>query len=276
MKSARFEYARPSLSSEAITLLKQSQGMGKPTAGGQSLGPMMNLRLAQPDLLVDLRAIPSLREIHVESDAIVLGACTTHAAIEDGWVTDATRGFMPYVARGIAYRAVRNRGTIGGSLAHADPAADWINVMAVLDAQYLVAGPGGARTVASDDWMLGAFTTALAEDEILTGVRIPLLSQSARWSYYKFNRKTGEFAEAIAAFVDDPMRGMRRGLIGAIDGAPHVIADASALIERWDDAFAASQLEAAGLEPGTYEYQVHAEALKRAARLLSAPDAKTL
>jgi carbon-monoxide dehydrogenase medium subunit len=275
MKSARFEYARPSSSSEAITLVKQGAGLGKPLAGGQSLGPMMNLRLAQPDLLVDLRAILSLRETHVEEDAVVLGACTTHAAIEDGHVADATRGMMPYVAHDIAYRAVRNRGTIGGSLAHADPAADWINVMAVLDAQFLVAGPAGARSVSSSDWMLGAFTTALAEDEILTGVRIPKLSPSARWSYYKFNRKTGEFAEAIAAFVDDPKRGVRRGLIGAIDGAPHVVTDAAPLIDRWDDAFAASQLVAARLVPGTYEYQIHAEALNRAARMLSGPDART-
>jgi carbon-monoxide dehydrogenase medium subunit len=102
-----------------------------------------------------------------------------------------------------------------------------------------------------------------------------VLSTSARWSYYKFNRKTGEFAEAIAAFVDDPRRGVRRGLIGAIEGVPYVIADASPLIDRWDDAFAASQLEAAGLEPGTYEYQIHAEALKRAARMLSGPDVTT-
>ncbi len=144
--------------------------------------------------------------------------------------------------------------------------------MALLDAQYLLEGPAGSRSVAGADWMAGAFTTALAEDEILSAVRIAALSASARWSYYKFNRKTGEFAEAIGAFVDDPVRGVRRGLIGATDGAPYVIADASPLLDGWDAAFAASQLQAAGLAPDTYEYRVHEVALRRAAARLKRSD----
>jgi carbon-monoxide dehydrogenase medium subunit len=275
MKAARFDYLRPSTSGEAVAALRRSEGSGKPLGGGQSLGPMMNLRLAQPELLVDLRGIGALRECRLEPDAAVFGACVTHAAIEDGLVSDPTRGMMPHVARGIAYRAVRNRGTLGGSLAHADPAADWVNAMAVLDAQYLLAGPGGERTVLQEEWMSGAFTTALGEDEILTGVRVPALSASARWSYYKFNRKTGEFAEAIAAFVDDPVRGIKRGLIGAIDGAPHLIADAAPLLDGWDERYAQAQLRAAGLNPDTYEYRIHAVALARAARMLCSPDERT-
>jgi carbon-monoxide dehydrogenase medium subunit len=265
MKAARFDYARPASASEAAGMLQKCAGMGKVLGGGQSLGPMMNLRLAQPELLVDVRMIAALKTCVVERDAIVLGAATTHAAIEDGQVQDPTQGMMPYVASGIAYRAVRNRGTLGGSLAHADPAADWINLMALLDAEYLLEGPGGIRTVSNALWMSGAFTTALAEDEVLTAVRIPKLSASARWSYYKFNRKTGEFAEAIAAFVDDRERGVQRAIIGATDGTPHVIADASPLINGWDAAFADAQLQLAGLTPDTYEYQIHAVALRRAA-----------
>lgn len=243
--------------------------MAKATTGCQSLGPMMNLRLAQPDMLVDLRGIESLRGWREEPDAVVLGAALTHAEIEDRKARDATRGLMPHVAAGIAYRAVRNRGTLGGSLAHADPAADWVNLMALLDAQLLLEGPEGAREVRAAAWMAGAFTTSLADDEIITAVRIPVLSAAARWSYYKFNRKPGEFAEAIGAFVDDPARGVRRGLIGATDGAPHVITDASPLIDGWNADFAAMQLRAAGLEPGTYEYRVHEVALARAAARLS-------
>lgn len=269
MKAANFAYARPATCAEAAALLHDSDGMGKILGGGQSLGPMMNLRLAQPELLVDVRAIAVLRECTVATDAVTFGAGITHAAIEDGLVADPTRGLMPYVASGIAYRAVRNRGTLGGSLAHADPAADWVNLMALLDAQYLLQGPDGARTVANTDWMIGAFTTALQEDEILTAVRIPVLLPSAHWSYYKFNRKTGEFAEAIAAFVDDPQRGVRRGLIGATDGTPYVIADAAPLLDGWDATFADAQLQAAGLTPDTYEYRVHAVALSRAAARLS-------
>lgn len=271
MKAARFEHHRPASAGEAVSLLQQGGGMSKPLAGGQSLGPMMNLRLAQPDSLVDVRGIASLASCIEEPDAIVMGACITHAAIEDGKAPDPTRGLMPYVARNIAYRAVRNRGTLGGSLAHADPAADWINVMALLDAKFLLSGPNGARVVANRDWMQGAFTTALQEDEILTGVRIPKLSAAARWSYYKFNRKTGEFAEAIAAFVVDPARGLTRAVIGAIDATPWVIEDAAPLVDGWNKPFAQSQLLAAGLVPGSYEYRIHAVALERAALALSGP-----
>lgn len=269
MKAAQFDYARPAGCADAAALLKQSDGMGKIIGGGQSLGPMMNLRLAQPELLVDVRGIALLRACDEQPGAVTLGAAITHADIEDGRVPDPSRGMMPFVAAGIAYRAVRNRGTLGGSLAHADPAADWINLMALLDAQYLLEGLAGRRTVAGTDWMAGAFTTALAEDEVLTAVRIATLSATARWSYYKFNRKTGEFAEAIGAFVDDPARGVRRGLIGATDGAPYVIEDAAPLLDGWDAAYAAVQLEAAGLTPDTYEYQVHEVALRRAAARLT-------
>ena len=274
MKAARFDYARPAGCAEAAALLQESAGMGKIIGGGQSLGPMMNLRLAQPELLVDVRGIAMLRACDEQSDAVTLGAAVTHADIEDGRVPDPSRGMMPHVAAGIAYRAVRNRGTLGGSLAHADPAADWINLMALLDAQYLLEGPAGRRTVAGADWMAGAFTTALAEDEVLTAVRIARLSPTARWSYYKFNRKAGEFAEAIGAFVDDPARGVRRGLIGATDGAPYVIDDAAPLLDGWDAAYAAVQLEAAGLTPDTYEYQVHEVALRRAAVRLTQENGK--
>ena len=138
MKAARFDYVKAASTAEVVSLLAQSDGMGKVVAGCQSLGPMLNLRLAQPELLVDVRGIPEMTRFSHEDGALVLGACVTHAAIEDGGVPDVTRGLMPFVAHSIAYRAVRNRGTIGGSLAHADPAADWVSVMALLDAQCIV------------------------------------------------------------------------------------------------------------------------------------------
>ncbi|MGO9512764.1 MAG: FAD binding domain-containing protein [Steroidobacteraceae bacterium] len=268
MKAARFEYAQPTSCLEATNLLRQSAGTGKVMSGGQSLGAMMNLRLVQPELLVDVRGINALCGCVVDADAVTLGANTTHAAIEDGLVTDPTGGLMPYVASGIAYRAVRNRGTLGGSLAHADPAADWVNLMLLLEAQYRLEGPDGTRTVDAADWMSGAFTTALREDEILTTVRIPAVSPASRWSYYKVNRKTGEFAEAIAALIDDPLRGIRRGLVGATDGVPYVFA-AGPLIDHWDDALADAHLKAAGLTPDTYEYRIHGTALSRAVARLS-------
>jgi carbon-monoxide dehydrogenase medium subunit len=140
--------------------------------------------------------------------------------------------------------------------------------MYALDAEFLVAGPHGTRSLAAADWMSGAFTTALEVDEILTGVRVPRLSPAARWSYYKFNRKPGEFAEAIAVFIDDAQASVCRAVIGAIDGPPHLIANARELIDNPDAALLDPHLDAAGLEPGSYEYQVHRVALERAAAIV--------
>jgi carbon-monoxide dehydrogenase medium subunit len=265
MKAAAFDYEKPLGCDEAVRLVAASDGIGKFVAGSQSLGPMMNLRFAQPELLVDLRGIAALRVCRDEGAFGVLGAGITHAQIEDRAVDDFAQGLMAYVARGIAYRAVRNRGTLGGSLAHADPAADWINVMRGLDADFLIAGAQGERVVKSADWMSGAFTTALEPEEILTGVRIRKLTASARWSYYKFNRKPGEFAGAIALFIDDAAAGVCRAVIGALNGPPHLISNARALIDDPSPAALEPHLLDAGLEPGSYEYQVHRVALERAA-----------
>ncbi|AXF16843.1 FAD binding domain-containing protein [Paraburkholderia caledonica] len=270
MKAAAYDYARPLACDEAIALVAPTGGMGKFVSGSQSLGPMMNLRLAQPEMLVDLRGIAALRACRTEGEAVELGACITHAEIEDGKIETGTRGLMEYVAQGIAYRAVRNRGTLGGSLAHADPAADWINTMCALNAQYLVTGPTGARVIESGEWMAGAFTTALEPDEILTGVRFTRLSPTARWSYYKFNRKPGEFAEAIAVFIDDAARGVCRAVIGAIDAPPYAIDDARGLLHDADPRTSCfdAHLEAAGIEAGSYEHEVHRVALVRAAGII--------
>ena len=268
MKAATFNYAKPLSPGDAIRLVTPTDGMAKFVSGSQSLGPMMNLRLAQPEMLVDLRGIAALRECRLDGDTVTLGACITHAQIEDGKIDDGTQGLMPCVARGIAYRAVRNRGTLGGSLAHADPAADWINTMRALDAEFIVAGPGGVRAVASGDWMFGAFTTALEADEILTGVRYQRLSANARWSYYKFNRKPGEFAEAIAIFIDDAQRGICRAVIGAIDAPPYLIANARDLLDPGAGALLDEHIGAAGLDAGSYEFQVHRVALERAASII--------
>jgi carbon-monoxide dehydrogenase medium subunit len=261
MKAAKFEYERPRDLGAALALLRDAGGDAKLVAGSQSLGPMLNLRLAQPSLLVDVRGLPELREVRDEADAVFIGACTTHADIEDGRVPDPTQGFLRKVARGIAYRAVRNRGTVGGSLAHADPAADWVSAMAVLDAGIVVRGADGERTIPASQFVLGIMSTAMGEGEVLVGVRVPKLSPKARWSYWKYCRKTGEFAEGIGAFVVDPARNWWRGVMGATEGAPVVIEDARSL----DPAAVAAE----AYEPGTYEHQVHAVALKRAAAALN-------
>jgi aerobic carbon-monoxide dehydrogenase medium subunit len=125
MKPAPLDYVRPRSLEEAVAVLSDDSANAKIFAGGQSLGPMLNLRLARPGRLVDIRHLSELRAVHADSKFFSIGSTLTHAEIEDGAIEDFTRGLLPFVARGIAYRAVRNRGTIGGSLAHADPAADW-------------------------------------------------------------------------------------------------------------------------------------------------------
>src|ERR1700720_3425635 len=159
MKPVAFDYERPTSMDVAIKLLGDASLFCKVLAGSQSLGPMLNLRLAQPDLLVDITSIPELAAVTNARDHIEIGACVTHADVEDGRVPDASNGLLPYVAGMIAYRAVRNRGTIGGSLAHADPAADWISVLPLIGADILIAGRNGARSVAAADLVVSSFTT---------------------------------------------------------------------------------------------------------------------
>lgn len=221
MKPAPFDYVRPADLAGALAALAQAGGAGRPLAGGQSLGPMLNLRLARPALLVDLRRIEELRQVDDRGESLAFGAMTTHAAFEDAAVPDPANGMMRTVAADIAYRAVRTRGTVGGSLAHADPAADWPTALTALGASVRVAGPGGAvADMPIDRFLTGAFATALAEGAILAAVAVPKLSPRARWGYYKICRKPGEFAEAIAAVVVDPARGWRAVVMGAAGGAP--------------------------------------------------------
>jgi carbon-monoxide dehydrogenase medium subunit len=231
LKASAFEYERPDSREEAVRLLGAADRTVKVLAGGQSLGPMLNLRLALPGLLVDVTRIPELVRSEDGRDFLTLGACVTHAAIEDGDVIDVTRGMMRSVARGIAYRAVRNRGTIGGSLAHADPSADWPPTLTALSASLSIFGPKGSRQVPVAEFMVGAFETVLGPDEILEAIRIPKLSSKARWGYYKVCRKPGEFAEALAAVVIDPERDVRRAAIGATGAAPILIDDLGELLE---------------------------------------------
>lgn len=219
MKPAPFEYTRARTIDEAAALL--AEGNTRLLAGGQSLGPMLNLRLARPARLVDIKRTEGLRDIAADDTTLSIGAGITHAEIEDGAIPDSTHGLLSHVARGLAYRAVRNRGTLGGSLAHADPAADWVSTMAGLGASIVARGPGqNTRHIPADRFLRGAFITMLAPDEILTAAEIPRLSRQARWGYVKLCRKLGEFAQAIGVAILDPTRNIARVLAGAIDGPP--------------------------------------------------------
>jgi aerobic carbon-monoxide dehydrogenase medium subunit len=238
MKSAAFEYVRPRSLADAIWLLAQAHGDrasdAQVMAGGQSLVAMMNLRVAAPDLVIDIGRLDELRAVSETAEHVTLGACVTHAAIEDGQVPDPSRGLMPSVAANLAYRAVRTRGTLGGSLALADPAADWPTVMAALDAEVILRGPRGERAVAAVDFATGIYETVRAADEIIASVRIAKLSDRARWGFAKFCRKSGEFANSIAAVVRDPARDYARLVLGAVEGAPIVLERSSAQLHGGD------------------------------------------
>jgi aerobic carbon-monoxide dehydrogenase medium subunit len=229
MKPVAFEYERPITLADAARLLGQERGFSKVLAGGQSLGPMLNLRLAQPDLLVDITSIPELTALTDEHYHLEIGACVTHADIEDGRIPDYTGGLLRHVAGRIAYRAVRNRGTIGGSIAHADPAADWVSALALADAQSVVWTNRGSRSIAVADLIVSSFTTVLEPNELIRSIRVPKLSSGARWGFYKFSQKAGEFAHAIGGVLHDPARGTFRAVIGAIETAPIVVPDATSI-----------------------------------------------
>jgi carbon-monoxide dehydrogenase medium subunit len=223
MKPALFAYARPKDWSDALRLLAAG---ARPGAGTQSLGPLLNLRLAQPDTIADLRHLPDYASVALAGDAIRIGAGTTHAAIEDGAVPGRLGEIMAAVAHRIAYRPVRNRGTIGGSLAHADPAADWVAVLPALDA---TVGPRGERRIPTASFVTGIFETALAADELLRAVELPVLPPEARWGHWKFCRKVGEFSKATACVLARPGQAPR-AVLAALDGPPLVIEDARALM----------------------------------------------
>jgi aerobic carbon-monoxide dehydrogenase medium subunit len=268
VKPVNFAYARPMDVETSLSLLAADGRSVKVVAGSQSLGPMLNMRLVQPDLLVDITGVSELRQVDEKADGVVIGACVTHSDIEDRRVPDVTRGALPSVAHGIAYRAVRNRGTIGGSLTHADPSADWISILAALGASVMLRGPDGARTIPVDNYMLGAFETDLRVGELLVSVKAPRLGRSALWGYHKICRKTGEFAHAIGAFVVDPERGVCRAVIGATGARPIVIADARPIIGdgapgRFDSRAADKLARSAGMKD-PLERQTHVAALRRA------------
>jgi len=269
MKAADLQYAACAEPDEAVARLAAAQGMAKVCAGTQSLGPMMNLRLAQPALLVDVSRMPALTRSGLRDGRLVTGAAITHARFEDGEGAAASRGLLPQVAAGIAYRAVRNRGTLGGSLAHADPAADWVSTACLLDAGIHLVGPGGSRRVPASEFFLAAFTTALADDELIVEVDWPVLSPQARWAYRKLCRKPGEFAEAMVAIWTDPSQGISRLVIGALDGAPAIVSGEAAVNALRERAGQTALFDAIGLDD-PYRRQLQSVMLARAFAQLDA------
>ena len=201
MYPAQFEYHKAGTVKEAVDLLSKYKDEAKVLAGGHSLLPAMKLRLAQPKHLIDIGKVSGLAGIKEEGSTLVIGALTTHYAIESSALLKSKCPLLAEVAGHIGDPMVRNLGTIGGSLAHADPAADWPAAVIALGAELVAEGPKGKRTIKIDDFFKGLLTTALGDDEILTEIRIPAGGANVKGAYAKFPHPASRFAVVGVAAV---------------------------------------------------------------------------
>ena len=268
-RPAEFEYHRPTSLEEAIGLLAGEDA--RALAGGHSLLPLMKLRLAEPGTIVDLGGIGGLDAIEEDGDAIKIGALATHAAVAASDVVKSRCGVLAEAAEGIGDRQVRNRGTIGGSLAHADPGADYPTVVKALDATISAAGEGGEREIAADDFFTGIFTTSLQPGELVTGVRVPAVAGGTGAAYVKHRHPASGYAVAAVAAVlklDGGKCSEAKLVVGGVTGAPVVAGDAAnaiigiAPVDEAAIAAAAEKVPAAlsGAVGDTYasgDYRVH-------------------
>lgn len=276
MYPAPFEYLRPSTLDEAIALLKTHGEDAKVLAGGHSLIPAMKLRLAQPRYIVDIGRIHGMNHIRETGGKIVIGAMATHYAIESSALLREKCPLLPETAGHIGDVQVRNKGTIGGSLAHADPAGDWPAAILALDADIELAGPRGRRIVKADGFFVDLLQTATAPDEVLVEIRVPVTSKHV--AYEKTEQKASGFAIAGAAVVVDQggvrvgitgvsakayrAKGVERSLAGQSAPTAEAIARAAAL--------AGEKVEALGDIHASPEFRLHlaevntARALRRA------------
>lgn len=278
MFAAPFEYARPTTLDEALVLLSKHGDQAKLLAGGHSLIPAMKLRLAQPALVIDIARIDALRRVEERDGRLVIGALVTHAEIAANRTLAASCPLLGEAAAAIGDLQVRNKGTIGGSLVHADPAADWPAVILALEAELEIAGAKGRRTVKAGDFFTGMLETALTPSEILVEIRVPATGASV--AYVKTEQKASGFALCgVAAVVDAKARRVRVGVTGVAPVAYRASAVEKALDGQSLDAKAigaAARQAAAGVAPladihASADFRAHlaevntARALERAA-----------
>ena len=243
MISDVFDYERPASLVHAIAALAQHGDVARVIAGGHSLLPMMKLRLAAPEVLIDINALPELQGIEIGADEVLIGAATTHATLEHHAALAAALPLIPLVAHQIADPTVRNRGTLGGSLAHADPSADWPAVMLALGARIDVAGRNGARSIAIEDFFQGMFETALEPGEVIVAVRIAR-RRGTRVAYRKFRHPASGYAVVGVAVVLDVEQGRCTGGRIAITGfadRAFLATRAQALLTGYDGAPSATE-----------------------------------
>ena len=237
MKPVSFRYFAPRTVDDALDLLATHGEEGKILAGGQSLVPAMNFRLARPASLIDINRIDALDYVREEAGELCIGALARHASFEAPVSHGALSAFLPRVARHIGHLPIRSRGTFCGSIAHADPASEWCLLAATLDAELVIVSRRGQRKVRPNQYFVTALTTTLEPDELLTEIRLPLLDDEWRTGFAEFSRRAGDFALAMCAaflrFEDGRIIEARIGLGGATD-RPSRIAAAEALLTGTD------------------------------------------
>jgi len=203
MKASRFDYVRPAGLEAAIAFLSEHGEEAKLIAGGQSLVPMLAFRLAAPRFLVDIGRLTELKQLVIDANGVTLGALTRWRDIERNEELQRAHPLLVEAVRHVAHYQIRNRGTVGGSLAHADPAAEMPGIAVACEAEITVAGPRGRRTIPAREFFLGALTTALQPDEIIVALRLPPWRAGRHWAFREFARRRGDFALAgIALFYD--------------------------------------------------------------------------
>jgi aerobic carbon-monoxide dehydrogenase medium subunit len=223
MKLPSFDYACPATIAEALALLAAHRGEAKPIAGGQSLVPMLAFRLAAPALVVDLRKLSELSQITITAAGVTLGAMVRWRDILQDPRLRQAHPLLVAAVEHIAHYQIRNRGTVGGSLAHADPAAELPGIAVTCEADIVVRGSAQSRVIVAGDFFRGALTTALGPDEIVTEIRFPPWPPQRRYGFREFARRRGDFALAAAAVTFEPaeqkFRNVRIGAIGVADRA---------------------------------------------------------
>jgi aerobic carbon-monoxide dehydrogenase medium subunit len=224
MKPAPFEYRVPDTLQEAVALLA-AHPEAMPIAGGQSLMPVLNLRLAAPAMLVDLKRLPGLNQIEIGTDGVRLGAKVRWRDVEVDARLATAHPLLKAAVAHVAHYQIRNRGTVGGSLAHADPAAELPGIAVACDGEIRVVGEAGSRTIPAGEFFTGPLSTALRSDELITELHLPVWPAARRWAFHEFARRHGDFALAgVALFYekgpDGRAQNMHIGVIGACS-RPH-------------------------------------------------------
>lgn len=234
MKPAPFDYARPVDMAQALARLRDD-AEAMVLSGGQSLLPMLNLRVAAADSLVDISHLPGLDTVEDAGNHLRIGALVTHARIEDGCAPGVTGARLAIMAAGIAYRAVRNLGTVGGSLALADPAADWPACFLALDATVVLVSADGERRLPIDEFLVDAYETALEPGEIVAAVEVPL-PPPAGWGRAKIARKRGAFGDSLAFAALGTAAGGARIALGGTESRARLMRAVGALLDTTPDA----------------------------------------